>query len=124
MAIPPDPIEDVFPSVHRAVVGEVVEVLAEDPQAPLPPSEPGMTDVPGDVAAQTIALRVERVLVGNGVVGDTLTVRKPAGDYKLKVGNRGPFLLDEEEVPFILGRYGPDTYPEAVILAAAQRLRR
>lgn len=124
MAIPPDPIEDVFPSVHCAIVGEVVEILAEEPQAPFPPSEPGMTDVPGDVAGQTVALRVERVLFGSGVAGDTLQVRKPAGDYKLKAGNRGPFLLDDDAVPRILGRYGPDTYPEAVIVAAAERQRR
>lgn len=124
MAIPPDPIEDLFPSVHCVVVGEVVEVLAEEPQAPFPPSEPGMSDVPGDVAGQTVALRVDRVLFGSAIVGGTLQVRKPAGDYKLKAGNRGPFLLDDGEVPRILGRYGPDSYSEAVIVAVAQRHRR
>lgn len=129
MAIPPEPIDEVLPDAASAVLGEVTAILAEDEQAPFPkPEVEGMTDVPGEVAGQTVALRVDKVLFGTAKVGELVEALKPAGDYKLRVGNKGPFLLGSPPAgakhQVILGRYGPDTYPEDLIEVAAKRAGR
>jgi hypothetical protein len=129
MALPPEPIDEVLPEAATAVLGEITAIVAEGTQAPFPKIEEGMSDAPGvPVASQTVSLRVDKVLFGAAEVGELVEVLKPAGDYKLVIGNKGPFLLGApsagEKRPTILGRYGPDTYPESLIEAAAKRLGR
>lgn len=126
MAIPPDPIDEVLPKASAAVMAEVTAVLAEDPQKPLPKSEPGMTSAPGEVARQVVELNVKETLFGAVKNGTRLKAVKPAGEYKLLAGNKGPFLLHLPEGgdPVILGRYGPDSYGRAAIIDAAKRAGR
>lgn len=125
MAIPPEPIDEVLPTAQLAVLGEVAQVLAQDPQKPLPPHEPGATSVPGEAARQVVQLKVSEVLFGASEQvkpGAMLEVVKPAGDYALRAGNRGPFLLKGAAKQMeIVGRYGPDTYSAETIKAAARR---
>ncbi len=123
MAIPPDPIEELLPRATAAVMAEVTRVVAEDPQKPFPKNEPGTTSAGGEVARQVVELRVQERLFGTLQAGALLQAVKPAGEYKLRPGNKGPFLL---EVPQrgeaqILGRYGPDSYARSVIEGAAKR---
>jgi hypothetical protein len=128
MALPPEPIDEVLPEAASAVLGEITAIVAEGKQAPFPKKDVEASDTPGDVASQTVALRVDKVLFGEAQVGELVEVIKPPGDYKLVIGNKGPFLLGApsagEKRPTILGRYGPDTYPEGLIEAAAKRLGR
>jgi hypothetical protein len=50
-------------------------------------------------------------------------VIKPEGAYALREGNTGPFLLGNTDAGVeILGRYGPDTWPEAAVKQAAAAL--
>jgi hypothetical protein len=128
MAIPPDPIDELMPKTAGCVVGEVTAILQTWKQAPLPQPKDnkGWADLPGDLAQQTIRLRVDEVLYGAlGAKGTELEVTKPAGDYTLRPGAKGPFLLrapaDKEKHPVIVGRYGPDSYRQDVIEAAAKR---
>ena len=54
--------------------------------------------------------------------GTKLEVVKPEGDYALRAGNHGPFLLKTEGKAIqIVGRYGPDTYSADTIRNAAKR---
>jgi hypothetical protein len=66
---------------------------------------------------QVVELKVTGVLFGASVQpGATVKAVKPAGAYALRAGNKGPFLLTGSgDAVEILGRYGPDTYPEALI---------
>ncbi len=126
MAIPPDPIDEVMPDVRCVVIGEVTHILEKWKQAPLPKGEDGAADVPGELAKQKVRLKVAEVLFGDlTAVGDEIEVIKPDGDYVLRVGNHGPFLLGDPMArlssPTILGRYGPDSYRRDVIEAALAR---
>lgn len=128
MAIPPEPIEEVLPQAEAAVLGEIARVVVQDPQKPAPPHEPGATSVPSEAARQVVELKVSEVLFGAGdsvKPGATLEVIKPAGDYALRAGNHGPFLLKNEGKTIqIVGRYGPDTYSADAIRSAARRAGR
>lgn len=121
MAIPPDPIAELMPEVRCVVVGEVTHILEKWKQKPLPkPQQEGETDLPGELAKQKVRLKVAEVLFGDlAQVGADLEVIKPDGEYLLRVGNHGPFLLgdplDRLNSPTILGRYGPDSYRREVI---------
>jgi hypothetical protein len=116
MAIPPDPIDEVLPQANAAVLAEVARVLE---QAPLKTdaSDPRASDVKTVASRQVVELRVTGVLFGDSVkTGATVRAVKPAGAYALRAGNKGPFLLTGSgDAVEILGRYGPDTYPEALI---------
>lgn len=110
MALPPEPLRELFPKVRLVVLAEVTEVLAQGPPEPKVAAPWGHTGVGQKVAPQTVRLRVERVLFG-GDCAHELDVDKPAAPYRLKPRDRGPFLLDATVPrPLILGRYGPDTY--------------
>ena len=124
MAIPPDPIDEVLPDTNAAVLAEVSRVVKQDPQEPLPKAPEGATDVPGAAARQVVELKVKQVLFGTlAAAGTNLEVVKPAGDYALRAGNHGPFLLKQGPGGIeIVGRYGPDTYSESLIRSAARRL--
>ena len=116
MAKPPEPIDDVIPGADAAVLAEVVKVITQDPQKPSS-GDPQMTSNPNDLAArQVVELKVSKVLFGK--VAGTVQVTKPAGAYALRAGNKGPFVLSKNG---ILGRFGPDTWPEAAVVQAASR---
>jgi len=119
MAIPPEPIREVIDAVEGVVIGEVTHVLERWKQPPMPKANPEATDVPGTLSKQKVRLKVSEVLHGDYEVGQLIEVIKPDGDYLLRVGNRGPFLLGEPlerlKSPTILGRYGPDSYRRDVI---------
>lgn len=125
MAIPPEPIDRVLPGASAAVVARVTRIVKQDPQKRQAPAEPGAADVPGEAARQIVELRVDSVLFGTlARPNQTIEVEKPAGDYALREGNKGPFLLQAAkpgEKPKILGRYGPDTYPLDLIRTAMKR---
>ncbi len=122
MALPPDPIEELLPKAHAAVMAEVTRVVAEDPQAPFPKVEQGTTSAPGEVARQVVELKIQERLFGKVDPGALIQVVKPAGAYKLIPGNKGPFLLEvpAKGEPTILGRYGPDSYHRQAIETAAK----
>ncbi|MFZ5468366.1 MAG: hypothetical protein ACOZIN_02915 [Myxococcota bacterium] len=126
MAIPPEPIDEVLPKASAAVLAEVSRIVLQDKKTAPPPAEFGATDLPGKAARQVVELTVKEVLFGSLVKpGATIEVIKPAGDYALRVGNHGPFLLQApepgEKTATILGRYGPDTYPTGLVKAALKR---
>jgi hypothetical protein len=122
MAIPPDPLEEVLPRAGAAVMAEVTRVVSEDPQKPFPRAEAGTTSAGGEVARQVVELKVQEALFGKLSPGAVVRVVKPAGEYKLIPGNKGPFLLDvpQKGEPTILGRYGPDSYGRQAIESAAR----
>jgi len=124
MAKPPEPIEEVIPAAEAAVVAEVLRVVLQAPQQQYAPSEE--TSRPTTAAKQVVELKVSRVLFGGLVsAGKTLEVVKPEGAYALAAGHHGPFVLGRTaEGVEILGRYGPDTWPEALVQQAAQKLGR
>jgi hypothetical protein len=110
------------------VVGEVTAILQQWKQEPLPKPKDnkGWADLPGEVAQQTVRVRVDDVVFGAlGAKGAEIELTKPSGDYPLKPGVKGPFLLRapaaKEKLPVIVGRYGPDSYRLDVIEAAAKR---
>ncbi|MBI3184584.1 MAG: hypothetical protein HYZ28_20810 [Myxococcales bacterium] len=110
MAVPPDPIEEVLPKATWVIDAEVVEVVKNGPPVPKVEAPPGHTGVGQKVGSQVVRLAVRRVLRGKPDAKD-LVVEKPVAAYGLRVGNQGPFLLEEGQPhPLILGRYGPDTY--------------
>src|SRR5687767_503514 len=123
MAIPPEPIDEVIGDAQAAVLAEVARVVVQDPQQPPPAAPEGATDVGGVAARQVVELKVKSVLFGDvAKAGNTIQVVKPAGDYALRAGNQGPFLLKKGQKDLeIVGRYGPDTYSESLIKAAAKR---
>ncbi len=100
----------------------VTAVVSEDPQKPFPKVPPGTTSAGGEVARQIVELRVDELLFGKLQPGSKLKAVKPAGEYKLLVGNKGPFLLQLKggSDAVILGRYGPDSYGRKEIEAAAR----
>jgi hypothetical protein len=118
MAKPPEPLEEVLPLAVWVVDAEVVEVLKTGPKPPSPELPPkakkGITSLGVKNAAQTVKLKVKRVLRGDAV--KELVVEKPVGSYMLRAGNHGPFLVDRAKG--ILGRYGPDSYSFAKLEAA------
>ena len=122
MALPPEFIEEVLPQADAAVMAEVAKVLEQSPQKPSPDTQ--MTSAPDDAARQVVELRVKAVVFGQ--VGDTVKAIKPVGAYALREGNHGPFLLGKnaQGAVEILGRYGPDTWPEAQVREAAKKLGR
>lgn len=123
MAIPPEPIDEVMPQVQGAVLAEVARVVTQDAQAPAPKHDEGASDVPWAAARQVVELKVGTVLFGSlAPAGQLVQAVKPEGAYALKAGNKGPFLLKQGKGGLeIVGRYGPDTYNETLIRAAAKR---
>ena len=115
MALPPEPLFALLPASVWIVDAEVEQVLSE---GSLPPPPARAAPSGGlKLRPQTVRLKVRRVLRGPHAL-DTLTVEKPEGSYLLRPGNHGPFLLDANDPPHILGRYGPDTHPVGRIQAA------
>ena len=122
MAKPPEPIDEVLPGAAAAVIAEVSRVITQDPQAPST-GDPMATSTPHPAARQVVELKVSKVLFGSvAKAGATLQVIKPAGAYSLSPGNKGPFVLSGKSPAEILGRFGPDTWPEVLVVQAAKRL--
>lgn len=122
MAIPPDPIDEVLPRANAAVLAEVLKVLEQAPNS-MEQVNPRASDVRTVASRQVVELKVTGVLFGDARAGATVKAVKPAGAYALKAGNKGPFLLTGQgDAVEILGRYGPDTYSEALIRQAAGKL--
>ncbi|HEY1086864.1 MAG TPA: hypothetical protein VGE37_04185 [Archangium sp.] len=117
MAKPPELIDEVLPSADAAVLAEVIKVLVQDPQTKSS-SDPQATSTPDQAARQVVELKVSKVLFGKLQPGTTVQVTKPAGAYALREGNHGPFVLAGAD---ILGRYGPDTWPEGLVTQAAKK---
>ena len=118
MAIPPEPLQELLPQAALIVDAEVLEVVSQGEQPPIPEHKKGATSVPSKSPAQVVKLKVKRALKGKAPQGD-LTVDKPEGDYVLSKGNKGAFLLKMAKGnPIIIGRYGPDTYRMDTIEAA------
>lgn len=122
MAKPPEPIDEVLPAADAAVLAQVLRVVTQDPQKPSS-ADPMATSTPDKAARQVVELKVQKVLFGAlAKEGATLQVVKPEGDYALREGNHGPFVLKGEAGAVeILGRYGPDTWPEGLVKQAAQK---
>ncbi len=119
MAIPPELIDEVLPGADAAVLAEVVKVLEQSPQKPSRETE--ASSLPDSAARQVVELKVKSVVFGK--VDATVKVVKPEGAYALREGNRGPFVLgkDDKGAVQILGRYGPDTWPEGLVRDAAKK---
>ena len=114
MALPPEPLEEVLPSAVLVVVGVVdaAEWLAPF----VPRGDPDDDDNDSQVPPQKARMRVLEVLRGDVTEGTSLTLEKPAGDYALRQGTRGAFLLCAGAAPHawhVLGRYGPDSWSVA-----------
>jgi hypothetical protein len=122
MAKPPEVIEDVLPSAEGAVVAEVLRVVQQSPQQKYPQTE--QTSLPTTAAKQVVELKVTKVLFGGlATAGASVQAVKPEGAYALTAGNKGPFVLAKGKDGIeILGRYGPDTWPENVVSSAAKKL--
>ena len=122
MAKPPEPIDEVLPGADAAVLAEVTKVVVQDPQKPST-ADPRATSTPDTAARQVVELKVSRVLFGAlATAGATLQAVKPEGDYALRAGNHGAFVLaGKGGAVEILGRYGPDTWPESLVTEAAKR---
>ena len=122
MAKPPELIDEVLPGADAAVLAEVSRVISQDPQQPAS-GDPNATSTPHPAARQVVELKVTKVLFGSlAKVGATVQVTKPAGAYALSPGNKGPFVLSGKNGVEILGRFGPDTWPETLVVSAASRL--
>jgi hypothetical protein len=120
MALPPEPLQDVLPQAAVVVEAEVVEVVSSAAPVAQAPQAPGVTGGSHKVAAQVVKLRITRVLKGD--VKGELLVDKPEGDYALKAGNKGPFVLAKGTAHLvILGRYGPDTWRVDALEAALRK---
>ncbi len=122
MAKPPEPIEEVLPAAEAAVMAEVTRVVQQAPQQSFPQSQD--TSLPTTAARQVVELKVTSVLFGKlAATGQLVQAVKPEGAYALRAGNTGPFVLTTSpEGMEILGRYGPDTWPEAMVRQAAASL--
>ncbi len=123
MALPPDPIDEILPLAQVVALAEVSSILFRDQQEFVPNSkDPYEVDIPRDLPLQRVSLKVEQLLDGDRLsVGQSIEAIKPAGEYVLRAGVKGPFLLqwkEGEDKPFILGMYGPDTYSQRVLEAA------
>ncbi|MBI5545499.1 MAG: hypothetical protein HY901_16560 [Deltaproteobacteria bacterium] len=124
MAIPPEPIEEVLPKAALVIEAEVEAVLATGPIQPQSDAPPGTTSTGKRAASQTVKLKVAKVHKGASASKE-LVVEKPLAGYALRVGNKGPFLLDASKPnPVILGRYGPDSWSLDRILQALQAHKR
>jgi hypothetical protein len=126
MAIPPEPIDEIFSRADAAVLAEVVRVLEQGPNKQPPNIDERASDVHSVAGRQVVELKVTGVLFGASVsTGATIKAVKPAGAYALRAGNKGPFLLTGSgEAVEIVGRYGPDTYSEERIREAAKKAGR
>jgi hypothetical protein len=119
VAKPPEPIDEVIPRARWVVDAEVSEVIRNGPVPPKKEAPAGATSVGHKSQAQTVKLKVNRVLLGEAGTSE-LVVEKPEAGYALRVGNHGPFILDESKT--ILGRYGPDSYSWGKIETALKAL--
>ncbi|MEW5737818.1 MAG: hypothetical protein AB1938_02770 [Myxococcota bacterium] len=122
MAKPPEPIDEVLPGADAAVLAEVTRVVQQDPQKPYT-GDPMATSTPHPAARQVVELKVSKVLFGSlAKAGGTVQAVKPEGAYALRAGNHGPFVLKSAgEKVEILGRFGPDTWPEGLVSQAAKK---
>lgn len=120
MAKPPELIDEVLPGADAAVMAVVSKVLEQSPQKPVADSQ--ASDTPDLAARQLVELEVKSVLFGKPA-GAKVKAIKPAGAYALREGNQGPFVLgtSKDGALEILGRYGPDTWPEGLVRDAAKR---
>ena len=121
MALPPEPLPDLLAKAEIVIIAEVVAIVATGPKPPPPEHaaelKKGATSVGYKASAQTVKLKITRVLKGKA--SGELTVEKPEAPYTLHPGDKGPFFLAKG---VILGRYGPDTHTAEKIekaLAAA-----
>ena len=117
MALPPEPLNEVLPKANWVFDAEVIEVLKQGPAPEKKEARAGASDIGQKTASQTVKLRVKRVLKGDQV--KEMIVEKPEGGYALRVGNIGPFLIDDSKI--ILGRYGPDSYAFTKLEAALKK---
>ncbi|MGC4121821.1 MAG: hypothetical protein QM765_46035 [Myxococcales bacterium] len=117
MAERPEPLSEILPLAKLVVVAEVVE--AHGGETPEPTRRLPIGAAP-KLPEQKVRLKVTRTLFGPEQA--ELAVVKPVAGYVLAPGVKGPFLIDgSQPVPQILGRYGPDTYPLAVLEKALAR---
>ncbi len=129
MAIPPEPIDSVLFDAKAVITGTVLSIAAEGPPPPRVEAKKGFKDVGNQAAWQKLVLQIDDVLLAglDAKKGGTITVLKPEAGYALNVGNGGPFLLGApsagggDDVPVILGRYGPDSYRLEVVVEALKR---
>ena len=109
MALPPAPLAEILAlavTVAEGVVEEVLSSAASTPRA----KEAGQAGGAPPAPLQRVRLRFSRVLRGKAELREVVAVKPPA-NYRLRVGNKGPWLLDASSPePMILGRYGPDSY--------------
>jgi hypothetical protein len=121
----PEPLEELLPAAKTVIVGVVTRILKIGPRPPPPAAAKvlpkGATSVGYVNAFEKVEIKIERVLKGVAVIGGHVVAMKPVAPYSLRVGNSGPFMLDEENN--ILGRYGPDSHPLEKIERALQLAR-
>lgn len=122
MALPPEPIDEVIPGADGAVLATVTRIVEQAPQQQY--ERTLETSLPRTAARQVVELKVTKVLFGEvAASGSLVQCVKPEGAYALREGNSGPFVLGKSDGAVeILGRYGPDTWPEAAVKQAAAQL--
>ena len=119
MATSSEPLHEVLARAERIVLADVVEaVRAELPRRMQAAAPPPGEELP--LPEQRVRLRIHETL--RGPAAREVTAIKPEGPYVLAAGHRGPYLLDgSAPTPRILGRFGPDTFPLAVLIEALQQ---
>lgn len=122
MALPPEPLDELLPQAKTCIDALVKSIVHSEPQTLFAESDdPSMVDMPRELPAQTVLLTVQSTLFGQKYAEQQeIEVLKPAGDYTLREGIKGYFLLAQtDEGPLqILGRYGPDNYSPTALQAA------
>ena len=117
-ALPPEPVEELFPKAKYVIEASVARVLylGEKPERDTERNVAG--PIPPD-RCQVVQLDVTRRVAGADP-GTSITVVKPLAPYVLKAGQSTSgtaFLVaGGDPFPIILGRYGP--YPSPDVEAA------
>lgn len=132
MAIPPAALASIAEDVDFAVIAEVQaiwdaeqEIWREQAASAKPQHDAQhATHVAGrgpigaapPQPAQRCRLQVQKIIKGQ--VENLLEVQKPVSLYVLAPGHHGPFLLAaSDNLPVIIGRYGPDSYSQEEVEA-------
>ena len=128
MALPPEPIDEILPLAEFCVLAEITAIKERGHQAEIPKQPtPDTVDIARQLPYQIVTIKIKQDIFGKlAPLGQEIDIYKPPGDYFLRAGIEGYFLLHkaDQPQPTIIGRYGPDTYSPKALLAAIQRHKR